>query len=115
MIHMGMGAALQVGTNGTPVARPSIAVTIPAQSLRAVRRSGKLKVRVRALTRSDNTSVLATKSGIGLGRKSNIDLGAPNPGAGKARILKQACDESPPDLAGCASRQDQHAFLPKEG
>ena len=82
-IHMGMGAALQVGTNGTPVARPSIAVTIPAQSLRAVRRSGKLKVRVRALTRSDNTSVLATKSGIVLGRKSNIDLGA-----GAARVLR---------------------------
>ena len=39
----------------------------------------------------------------------------PNPGAGKARILEQACNEIPPDLAGCASCEDQHAFLPKEG
>jgi plastocyanin len=83
-IHLGMEADLQVdGTKGTPVARPSIAVTIPGQSLRRVRRSGKLKVRVRATTRSDNTSVLATKSGIVLGRKSNIDLGA-----GAARVLR---------------------------
>jgi plastocyanin len=83
-IHPGMEADLQVdGTKGTPVARPSIAVAIPGQSLRAVRRSGMLKVRVRAATRSDNTSVLATKSGIVLGRKSNIDLSA-----GSARVLR---------------------------
>lgn len=82
-IHFGMEADLQVGTNGTPVARPSIAVAIPGQSLRAVRRSGKLKVRVSARTRSDNTSVRATKGGIVIGRKSNIDLGA-----GASRVLR---------------------------
>lgn len=83
-IHLGMAADLFVDpTKGTPVARPSIAVTLPAQSLGVVRRSGKVRVRVRARTRSDNVSVLARKGRTTLGRKSNLDLAA-----GANRLLR---------------------------
>ena len=83
-IHLGMEADLFVDpTKGTPVARPSIAVTIPAQSLGSVRRSGKIRARVHARTRSDNISVLARKGGIVLGRKANLDLAA-----GANRLLR---------------------------
>ena len=83
-IHLGMAADLFVDpTKGTPVARPSITVAIPAQTLGSVRRSGRVKVRIRAATRSDNVSVLASKGGIVLGRKANLDLAA-----GANRLLR---------------------------
>ena len=81
-IHAGMESKLEV-SGGTPVARPDVEVSVPAQSLASVRRSGKLKLRVRALTESDNIALLARKGARGLGFKGGIDLGA-----GTVRIVK---------------------------
>ena len=65
------------------------------------RRRGRRSIRVTTSTRSllGQGAIVAERA---------------NPGAGKARILEQACNEVPPDLAGCASYEDQHA-LPPEG
>lgn len=89
-IHAGMEAKLDVSTSaGTPAARPDIEVAVPAQPLASVRRSGKLKVRVRALTDSDNVALLARKGARRLGSKGGIDLGA-----GATRIIRLALTRS---------------------
>ncbi|HKG36514.1 MAG TPA: hypothetical protein VKA89_08765 [Solirubrobacterales bacterium] len=82
-VHAGMEADLQVTGAGTPVARPRIDVAVPAQSLRSVRGSGKLKVRVRALTDSHDVAILARKGRRRLGSKTNVDLAA-----GAARVVR---------------------------
>jgi plastocyanin len=69
-----MRASLVVGAAGTPVARPRIDVTIPAQPLRAVRRTGKLTARLRAATRSDNVTLIARRGARRIASKRNIDL-----------------------------------------
>ena len=75
-VHLGMEADLQVTGAGTPVSRPRIEVSIPAQSLGSVRRGGRLKVRVRALTESRDVVILARKGARRLGSKANVDLPA---------------------------------------
>ncbi len=71
-----MKSKLMISDAGTPEARPRIDVTIPAQTLSRVRTSGKLKVRVRALTKSSGISLLAEKGGKRLASKSGLSLGA---------------------------------------
>ncbi len=61
---------------GTPVARPKIDVTVPQQSLNSVRNSGKLTVKVKALTKSTGISFEARKSGKLLGTKSGLSIPA---------------------------------------
>lgn len=73
------------GSKGTPVERPKIDVRLPSQSLNAVRRSGKLTVKVRALTQSGAISLEARKGGKLLGAKSGLKLSA-----GVSRTVKVA-------------------------
>jgi plastocyanin len=61
---------------GSPVPRPDIGVAILSRKLGAVRRSGELKVKVQASTKSDNVALNAKKGSKTLARTSNIDLGA---------------------------------------
>jgi len=73
-IHVGMKAALVVGTSGKPVARPAVKVTLPSQSLAQVRKSGKLKVSLRAVTAASGVALTAKAGGKRLGRLTKINL-----------------------------------------
>lgn len=79
-----IGTYVVDGTKGAPVARPRIDVTLPKQGLSAVRNSGKLKVKVRALTRSAGISLDARKGRKRLGTKSGLTLAA---GASRTIVL----------------------------
>lgn len=71
------------GDKGTIVARPKIDVTIRAQSLNRVRSSGKLKVKVRALTQSSGIALKVKKGAKRLGGSSGLTLAA-----GSSRTVK---------------------------
>ncbi len=82
----GMSGELVVdGDKGTVVARPSIRVSIPAQPLKKVRKSGKLKVRVKATTASQGISIRARKGKKSVTSSSKLSLTA---GAGRTVKLK---------------------------
>lgn len=70
---------------GAVVARPQIKVSIPGQSLKKVRKSGKLKVKVKAVTESRGISLKAKKGSKKLGSSSGLDLAA---GSGRTVRLK---------------------------
>ena len=65
-----MKGTFVVSGKGTPVARPKIQVTVPAQTLNKVRNSGKLKVKVKAVTRSAGISIQARKGAKLIGKAS---------------------------------------------
>jgi plastocyanin len=91
-----MHATLVVSGSGPPVARPKIDVTVPAQTLAGVRRSGKVKVKVRALTASDDVDLAVTKGarrlasakGLNLPRGVTRTLRLPLTGSGRAAVKK---------------------------
>jgi plastocyanin len=91
-----MHATLVVGGSGSPVARPKIDVTIPAQTLLSVRRTGRLKVKVRAVTASQGVSVTVKKGArlIASAKDLNLSKGATRTlrlaltGAGRAALKK---------------------------
>lgn len=64
------------GDKGTIVARPKIDVAIPAQSLGKVRNSGKLKVKVKALTQSSGIALEVKRGAKRLGSSSGLTLAA---------------------------------------
>jgi plastocyanin len=70
-----MHATLVVSGPGSPVARPKIDLTIPSQTLAGVRRSGKLKVKVRAVTASQDVSVTVKKGARRIASAKNVNLG----------------------------------------
>ncbi len=80
-----MKGTFVISGKGTPVARPKIDVSIPAQTLNKVRRSGKLKVKVKAVTKSAGISIQARKGAKLIGRSSGLTLAA-----GKSRTVKVA-------------------------
>ncbi len=80
-----MKATFVISNKGTPVARPKINVSIPAQRLNRVRGSGKLKVKVKAVTKSAGISIVARKGAKLIGKKSGLTLGA-----GRTRTVKVA-------------------------
>jgi plastocyanin len=88
-VHSGMRAKLQVAGAGAPAARPDIEVAVPAQPLGAVRRTGRLKVRVRALTASRDVALLARKGPRRIGFKGNVDLAA-----GVSRVIRLSLSAS---------------------
>jgi plastocyanin len=84
-IHEGMVADLVVTANGTPVARPDIAVKVLNRKLDKVVSSGRLKLRLSATTQSDDVTLTARKGARKLGSKRNVDLTA-----GGSRTVKLA-------------------------
>jgi plastocyanin len=70
---------------GEVVARPKIKVSIPKQPLKKVRKSGKLKVKVKAVTKSRGISLKAKKGSKTLGKSSGLNLAA---GAGRTVKLR---------------------------
>ncbi len=80
-----VGTYVVDGSKGTPVARPKIDVTIPAQTLNKVRNSGKLTVKVKALTKSAGISIEARKGAKLIGKQTGLTLAA-----GASRTLKIA-------------------------
>jgi plastocyanin len=82
-IHETMKGTYVISDKGTPVARPKIDVTLPAQSLNSVRNSGKLTVKVKALTQSAGITLVARKGAKALGSKSGLTLPA-----GASRTVK---------------------------
>ena len=75
-IHPGMEADLQVSSNGTPVARPQISLKILSTSIRKVANSGKLKVKVTAVTAGKGITVTAKKGSKTLTKAAKLDLDA---------------------------------------
>jgi plastocyanin len=75
-IHPGMEADLQVSSNGAPVARPQISLKILSTSVRKVAKSGKLKVKVTAVTASKGIDVTAKKGSKTLTKAAKLDLDA---------------------------------------
>ncbi len=80
-----MKGSFVISNKGTPVARPKIDVSIPAQTLNKVRGSGKLKVKVKAVTKSAGISIEARKGAKLIGKKSGLSLPA-----GATRTVKVA-------------------------
>jgi plastocyanin len=78
-----MKGTFVVSSSGAPVARPKINVSVPAQTLNKVRGSGKLKVKVRAITRSAGISIDARKGAKLIGKVRGLTLAA-----GKSRTVK---------------------------
>jgi plastocyanin len=78
-----MHATLTVSGAGAPVARPKIDLTIPGQTLDAVRRSGKLTVKVKAKTAAQGVDLVVKKGARKLASKQGLKLAA-----GTARTLK---------------------------
>jgi plastocyanin len=80
---LSMSGILEVdGDTGTLFERPSIKVSVPSQRLRPVRRSGRLKVRVRAATRSAGVRLVVKRGKRVIGSASNISLAG-----GRTRIV----------------------------
>jgi plastocyanin len=75
-VHPNMEATLQVTGAGTPVARPRIAVRILTRKLKRVRRTGKVAVRIRALTQSNGASLRLKVANRFAGRRANLNLAA---------------------------------------
>jgi plastocyanin len=79
-IHNGMAAELVVRSTGPPPPPPppppDIEVAIRSRSLDKVVNTGKLQVKVRALTQSNDVKLVATWKTRVLARKANIDLAA---------------------------------------
>jgi plastocyanin len=73
-IHPNMTATLHVTTAGTPVARPNIKVAILSSKLARVRSSGKARVKVKAVTKSDDVALKLKLGNRQLASKANIDL-----------------------------------------
>ena len=80
-----MKGSFVISNKGTPVARPKIKVSIPAQTLNKVRGSGKLKVKVNAVTKSTGISIQARKGIKVIGKMSGLTLPA-----GATRTVKVA-------------------------
>jgi plastocyanin len=71
-----MQANLVVSASGTPVARPDIEVKILSRDLDKVQNKDKLAVKIRAVTESEDASLVARLGKRFLGRKAGIDLAA---------------------------------------
>jgi plastocyanin len=84
-VHPNMEATLKVNATGTPVARPSIRVAILTGSLAKAQNSGRVRVKVRALTKSDNVALKLKLGAKPLASKANIDLA---PGQIRKPLLK---------------------------
>ena len=73
-LHPGMSGDLEVSAEGTPVARPGVKLTVPAQKLKQVRRSGKLKVKVTPVAPSTGVSVEVRKGAKLIGVIPSLNL-----------------------------------------
>lgn len=78
-----MSADLIVGPNGTPVARPQVALKLISPKLGKVVSAGKLKLKVSAATESDGIEVTASRGAKKLGSVKGLDLAA-----GTSRTVK---------------------------
>lgn len=70
-LHPGMSGDLVV-TGGRPVARPKISVAIPSQKLKSVRRTGKVKIKVRGSSKAKGVKLVVRKGKKVLGSASKI-------------------------------------------
>lgn len=71
------------GSSGSAAARPSVRLSIPAQGLKKVRRSGRLKVKVKAMTASTAVGIVVKRGRKSIASASDLSLSA-----GKTRTLK---------------------------
>jgi plastocyanin len=80
-----MHATVVVSGSGSPVARPKIDVTIPSQTLLSVRRTGRVKIKVRAVTASKGVSLTVSKGARRIASAKNLNLAQ-----GASRTLRLA-------------------------
>ncbi len=81
------GELIVQGGKGEVAPRPSIRVSIPRQRLKKVRKSGRLKVKVRAATQSSGIGISLRRGKKQIGSASGIKLAA-----GAARTVKVKLD-----------------------
>lgn len=83
---LSMGGRLEVSSSqGTVVPRPAVRLSVPSQSLRAVRRSGIVKVSASALVGSPILSISAKSGAVPVASAGGLRLG---PGATRTVRLK---------------------------
>jgi len=82
---LSMGGQLEVSSQGTVVPRPAARLAVPTQRLRAVRRSGIIKVSVKALVGSPTLNLSAKSGAVTVAYAGGIRLG---PGATRTVRLK---------------------------
>ncbi len=75
-IHTGMSGDLVVEDKGTPAARPSLRLSIPSQSLKKIKKSGKVKVKVKASSQSNGVRVGLLKGKKKVSKQSKLNLSA---------------------------------------
>ncbi|HTU15098.1 MAG TPA: hypothetical protein VMF31_07865 [Solirubrobacterales bacterium] len=73
-LHPGMNGNLDVSGSGTAVPRPGVKLAIPAQKLKQVRKSGKLKVKVTGLAASSGVEIVVKKGNTLIGLVSKLNL-----------------------------------------
>ena len=73
-VHFGMDATLVVSAEGTPKARPRVVLGVLRQSLAYVKKTGRLKVRLRSPTGAKNVVVIARGAGLRLARENGLDV-----------------------------------------
>jgi hypothetical protein len=75
-LHVGMTGTLTVTSDGTPVARPKIAVAIKSSKLASVQKSGALKTRVSDSGSDAVVDLVALVGSKKLGHVSQVDVAA---------------------------------------
>jgi len=75
-VHPGMEGDLLV-TGGTPVARPKVKLSVPSQKLKKARKTGKIKVDVKAVTQASGVDLELKKGNalIGTALDLSVDKG----------------------------------------
>jgi plastocyanin len=75
-IHPSMVATLVVSGNGTPAARPNVALTVASKKLAKVAKNGSLLVQATASSKVDGFSLEAKLGNTSIGKASNLSLAA---------------------------------------
>jgi plastocyanin len=76
-VHPDMEATLRVNGAGTPVRRPAFRLAILTRTLEKAQNTGRVRVKIRGLTKSENVTLHLRFGKRQLGTKRNVDV---NPG-----------------------------------
>jgi plastocyanin len=87
-VHPEMTAQLVVSGNGTPLARPSVQVSILSSKIDKVVSKGRLQLRVTAKALSPDVEIVAKKGARTLGTKPDLDVAAGFSGIAGLKLSK---------------------------
>jgi len=75
-VHQNMRAVLRVTAAGTPVPRPAFRLAILTGTLEKAQATGRIRVKIRGLTKSDNVTLKLRLGAKLLGMKTGVDVRA---------------------------------------